>query len=122
MSQSNPDTNLHIDSEQFEELQDLLEDDFAELMATYMQDSLKRVEEIQTAINTGDNATGFESAHSLKGASANIGAIPLKDLCYQMQEACRDNTITQQQSLLDNIATELQLVSQEIKARLNGSV
>lgn len=108
-----------LDDAQFSEIKELFEEDFESLMRTYMQDSQKCVRELQSALASTDNATGFESAHALKGASANVGATHLNKLCYQMQEACRDNRISEQTDLLAQIEQQVQLVNQEISQRLD---
>jgi HPt (histidine-containing phosphotransfer) domain-containing protein len=99
-------------------MRDLLEEDFADLMQTYITDSQARVASLRDALGHADNATGFDVAHTLKGASANVGAPRLTECCAQMQEACRDQTIAQQGGLIELIAQELELVAEEIRARL----
>lgn len=123
MSQPNTDNKFNseiLDDEQFDELKDLFEDDFASLMQSYMQDSQKQVRELRIAHTNADNAAGFESAHTLKGASANVGATQLRQLCYQMQEVCRNNTITENADLLTQIEQQVQIVNEEITRRLNS--
>lgn len=115
MSEFNNDV---IDIQQFDELKDLLEEDFIDLVKTYMKDSLMRLQELQEAYETDDNAKGFDAAHTLKGASANLGARYLTELCYQMQEACRNQKITLKKDLLDAIERELTLVHQEVNLRI----
>lgn len=110
-----------LDEKQFAEIKDLFEEEFEPLMRTYMQDSQNCVFELQSAFANTDNATGFESAHALKGASANVGATRLNKLCYQMQEACRDNTINQQADLLAQIQQAVDDVNHEISQRLTTS-
>ena len=107
-----------IDTEQFEDMRDLLEEDFSDLVQTYIVDSRARVESLRDALARADDATGFDIAHTLKGASANIGAPRLTECCALMQEACRHNTITEQGDLLEHIAAELELVAAEIRERL----
>lgn len=115
-----PNSSNHdiIDQYQFSELQDLLEDDFTDLVKTYMSDSLTRIQEMRDAFQIDDNAKGYDAAHTLKGASANLGARRLTELCYQMQEACRNQQISHQGALIEEIADELELVHQEINIRL----
>jgi HPt (histidine-containing phosphotransfer) domain-containing protein len=107
-----------IDTEQFEDMRDLLEEDFADLMKTYITDSQARVASLRDALGHADNAKGFDVAHTLKGASANVGAPRLTECCAQMQEACRAHTIAQQGGLIELIAQELELVAEEIRTRL----
>lgn len=106
----------HISLAQFEELRELLEEDFNELIHTYIEDSQKRLTEMQSAFEQNDNLLGFEAAHSLKGASANLGAIYLDKLCYQLQEICRANQIKAHADLINVIINECHTVNTEIQA------
>ncbi|WP_230661108.1 Hpt domain-containing protein [Psychrobacter sp. I-STPA10] len=114
----NTNTLAVIDDEQFCEIKELFEEEFEPLMRTYMQDSQRCVQALQTALANADDANGFESAHALKGASSNVGATQLHHLCYQMQEVCRDNRIAENADLLAQIEQQVILVNQEISQRL----
>ncbi len=111
-------TLTHIEIEQFEELKALLEEDFEDLINTYILDSEKRLQELQQAFDTNNNTQGFESSHSLKGASINLGANHLAELCYIMQEICRGHRIHEHQQLIDEIKQEAKTVNQMIKELL----
>ena len=54
-----------INDEQFEEMRDLLEEDFADLVQSYITDSQNRLLQLRTAQANNDNANGFEVAHAL---------------------------------------------------------
>lgn len=107
-----------IDNEQFAEMRDLLDEDFNDLVQTYISDSYQRLELIKTAQANADNANGFEAAHALKGASANIGATQLLKLSSQLQEACREQQISTQAALIEQLSLALQRTDQEINQRL----
>lgn len=107
-----------IDDEQFEEMRDLLEEDFFDLVSTYLVDSEKRLTLLRQAHANNDNANGFEAAHALKGASANIGATELIALGGQLQEACRNQTINQQGACIEQLASALQRAERAINQRL----
>ncbi|MEN6670670.1 Hpt domain-containing protein [Psychrobacter sp. B38] len=120
-----PNTNNHfqndeeiINHEQFEEMRDLLEEDFADLIQVYITDSHERVAALRVAQQKNDNANGFESAHALKGASANLGTTQLVKLCRELQERCRERLIGEQAELIEAIAAALQRAEQEIHQRL----
>lgn len=110
-----------INHEQFEEMHDLLEEDFSDLVTTYIIDSKKRVALLRSAQIAGDNANGFEAAHAIKGSSANLGATQLMNLGAQLQEACRENIISQCADLVEQTAAAVALVEQEILQRLEQS-
>ncbi len=107
-----------INDEQFEEMRDLLEEDFADLVQSYITDSQNRLLQLRTAQANNDNANGFEVAHALKGASATLGATHLAAISSQLQEVCRSNTISQHADTIEQAAIALQLVEQEIHQRL----
>ena len=107
-----------INTEQFEDMRDLLEEDFVDLIQVYFTDSQQRIADLRNAQQKGDNANGYEVAHALKGASVNLGATQLTRLSGQLQEACRERLISDQAELIEAVALALQRVEQEIKQRL----
>lgn len=110
-----------INHEQFEDMRDLLEEDFADLIQVYIADSYERIIKLRTAQQENDNANGFEVAHALKGASANLGTTQLMSLSSQLQERCRERCISEQAALIEDIAVALQRAEQEINQRLGQS-
>lgn len=117
---ANPDEEI-INHEQFEDMRDLLEEDFAELIQVYITDSYQRITKLRTAQQENDNANGFEVAHALKGASANLGTTQLMSLSSQLQERCRERCVSEQAALIEDIAVALQRAEQEINQRLGQS-
>ncbi|MGR3899536.1 Hpt domain-containing protein [Psychrobacter sp. 1176_08] len=107
-----------INHEQFEDMRDLLEEDFADLIQVYLADSRQRISTLRVAQQEQDNTNGFEIAHALKGASANLGATQVMTLSSQLQERCREQLISEQADLIENIAIALQRAEQEINQRL----
>lgn len=107
-----------INNEQFEDMRDLLEEDFADLIQIYITDSQQRVVALRVAQQENDNANGFEIAHALKGASANLGTTQLVLLCRQLQEHCRERLISEHASLIEEIAVALKHAEQAINQRL----
>ena len=120
----NPNNNMNtkideiINDEQFDDMRDLLEEDFVDLIQVYLNDSQQRITDLRSAQQKDDNANGYEIAHALKGASANLGATQLMHLSGQLQEACRERLISEQAQLIEAVAVALQQVEQEIKQRL----
>ena len=117
----NPQTDEIINDEQFDDMRDLLEEDFVDLIQVYFTDSQQRITDLRNAQQKDDNANGYELAHALKGASANLGATQLMHLSGQLQEACRERLIGDNAELIEAVAVALQRVEQEIKKRLGLS-
>lgn len=107
-----------LNESQFQELKDLLEDDFVELIETFIVDSQKRITIIKQAFADADNTLGYETAHSLKGASANLGATQLTDLCYKLQHVCQQRKIKENNALIENVEVALNRVIDNIQARI----
>ena len=80
---------VHIDNEQLAELKDVLEDEFGVLISTYLTDAKFRLQLIENGINSQDYESVRLAAHSLKGASANLGAIQLAQLCEKLEHDCK---------------------------------
>ena len=110
-----------INNEQFEDMRDLLEEDFVDLIQVYFVDCQRRITKLRTAQQEEDNVNGFELAHALKGASANLGTTQLMSLSSQLQECCRERRIGEQAALIEDIAFALQRAEQAINQRLGQS-
>lgn len=111
-------TDEVINHEQFEDMRDLLEEDFADLIQVYITDSQQRITTLRKAQQENDNANGFETAHALKGASANLGTTQLVNLSSQLQERCRERLISEQAALIEDIDAALQRAEQAINQRM----
>ena len=109
-----------IDTEQFEDMRELLEEDFPELLEVYFIDSKQRIASLRSALANNDNVAGFEAAHALKGASANLGAIQLIGLSDQLQAACCAQKIDQSRLIIEALSIALKDIENEIKQRLNN--
>lgn len=107
-----------LDEQQFAEMRELLQEDFKALLLDFITDSQARVQSLHLAANDADNANGFEIAHTLKGASASLGAVHFGQLCAQLQEACRRQSISDSQSLIEQLSDELILLEKHIHQRL----
>ena len=109
-----------IDADQFEDMRELLEEDFQELIEVYFIDSKQRIASLYSALANNDNVAGFEAAHALKGASANLGAIQMISLSDQLQAACSAQQIDQSRSIIEALPIALENIENEIKQRLNN--
>ena len=112
--------NEIINAEQFEDMRDLLEEDFLELIQVYLTDSRQRIALLYSALTNNDNAAGFEAAHALKGGSANLVTIQLINHTDQLQAACSAQRINQSKSLIEALPLALKEVENEINQRLSN--
>lgn len=107
-----------INDSQFNELKELLEDDFVELIQNFVVDSRERLKTLQEAYTNNDNLTAYDAVHALKGACANLGATALADVCFKLQIECRERRVNSSQALIKNVEMELENVAAEINKRL----
>lgn len=104
----------HLDYEQIRELQDVLEDEFATLVRTYVQDAEIRQQMLQQAFAVADCDKGRTAAHSLKGASANLGANELANLCEKVEHACRTGKFAEMRTIVSEVEQEFFIVKTEL--------
>lgn len=74
-----------LDREILATLQDVMEDDFALLVDTFISDSGERIRSLHSSIPAKDADVIRRTAHSFKGSSSNIGAAYLAELCGLME-------------------------------------
>ena len=104
----------HIDAEQLAELKEVLEDEFSVLIETYVTDAQFRLQLIQNGINNQDYEAVRLAAHSLKGASANLGALILAQLCERLEHDCKVGQYNDLRECSEMVAQELKLIRQEL--------
>ena len=63
---------------------------FLEIVQIFLEDTPKRIEALSQAVADGDADKIQKTAHSLKGASANLAADPLKQAAQVLEKVGRD--------------------------------
>ncbi len=85
-----------LDMQVIEGLRELGGDDdpglLVEVIGMFLEDAPTRIEEIQQGLATGDIKLLERAAHSLKSASANVGAVQLSLVCKRIEEIARRST------------------------------
>ena len=107
-------TAMHINTEQLAELKEVLEDEFHVLINTYLQDAILRQQIIGQAVQSADYEAARLAAHSLKGASANLGASLLADICERLEHDCRAGRYQNCGMLNQQIQDEFMIVKREL--------
>jgi HPt (histidine-containing phosphotransfer) domain-containing protein len=108
-----------IDPDVIQELLDIMEDEFDVLLETYLVDAVLKFETLDSAIVSGDKEQLREAAHSLKGSSSNIGAIPLSGLCSNIETLARENQIDEAKTIIRGAHAEFGRVRTELENRLS---
>jgi HPt (histidine-containing phosphotransfer) domain-containing protein len=94
---------------------------FTEVLTTFRDDLGKYLTAMQFAI-AGKNAEALErSAHAMKGASLNTGALALGALSARMEEIAAKGGLTVASILMAELAAEIQRVQEDIRLELSAS-
>ena len=99
---------------QVQELKEIMEDAFDDLIATYIQDSEDKIKLLSHAISLQEADTIGAIGHSLKGSSLNICAEDLSVIFRQIEDAGRSNDL----SPLDNLLLQATAEFEALKSTL----
>lgn len=96
----------HLDYDTLNTLKQVMEDDFALLIDTFVQDSTDRISTLREVMNGADTDLIRRAAHSFKGSSSNIGALQLSALCSAVEKKALANNLEGLAGDLDSIEHE----------------
>ncbi|BFM20656.1 Hpt domain-containing protein [Gilvimarinus japonicus] len=103
-----------IDHDTLSTLQEVMEDDFARLIETYLNDSEDRLSAMQKALASGDGEALRRAAHSFKGSCSNIGAATLVAQCQHIESAAANNRLTGLETALVSLQGEFSQVRHQL--------
>lgn len=101
------------------ELRDLMEEEFNDLMDTYLRDLPNHLARIQDARSAGDSESIWRIAHTLKAASGSIGALRIAELCRQLEMAGRDQAHQLMAPLLEQLPTVAEETETALRSQLD---
>ena len=91
-------------------------DALAEIVAEYLTMSAGGSAELERLLSAGDRRALERTAHTLKGASANVGASGLADVCAGLETRARQAQLHDAAVLMERFDTELA----RVRAALEG--
>ncbi len=120
---SPPDTRDPLDRSQIEFLVSL--DDgrgemLAEIVREYLVSSEECATELVRLLGEGDGQAIERTAHTLKGASANVGASGLADVCARLEMGAREQRLGDAADLLKQLVEELDRVQSALQVATAG--
>lgn len=83
-----------VDVEVFEEMREALEEDFVDLIQTYLEDTRELLQVISSGVNSGDTQSVQIAAHSLKSTSATLGFVSLFESARAVEALARDSSLS----------------------------
>ncbi|GAB4535887.1 MAG: hypothetical protein Tsb0014_23220 [Pleurocapsa sp.] len=91
-----------------------------EMINTYLEDTEQRLQDIADAITQANAETIKQAAHSMKSSSANLGAMNLAQVCEQLEQLGRAQTIENTATLLTDARSQFALVEQDLRSFLTN--
>jgi HPt (histidine-containing phosphotransfer) domain-containing protein len=92
-----------VDGDVIDDLRVVMEDDFPDLVQTWLHDMPVQVGAVHAAGVSGDAQALFRGAHRLKSASGSIGALRLSELARRLELQGRQGNLTAIDSLLEQL-------------------
>lgn len=91
---------LPIDKTKALEIVDGDEDLYRELVRMLLDEAIRETTEIEKALQAGDARTVERTAHSLKGAAANLAAEPIRSIAWELEQAGRSGDLSAGKGLI----------------------
>ena len=89
---------------------------FNQMFASFLSDSTERISILRSAANTIDAERLQATAHAMKGASANVGAMNMAEIARQLEILGRTSAVTGAIALIEAMESEFEHVKNEINA------
>lgn len=104
----------HLDYDTLNALKDVMEDEFAFLVETYLKDSADRLAVLRDLLVDKNADAIRRAAHSFKGSSSNLGAIQLMSLCARLETKALADDLDSLEDYINQIETEFLVVKQKM--------
>lgn len=85
MNDANPNDFPVLDEDTIGELRDIMEQEFDDLVETFLEDMPQQLTKITSAVNDKDSDALRKIAHTLKSSSGSIGAPRLSELARRLE-------------------------------------
>jgi HPt (histidine-containing phosphotransfer) domain-containing protein len=96
------------------------EDFIVEILELYVQASGADVESLVSAVGRDAGAEASRLAHTLKGASGNVGADAMMDLCQRLELALKNNATNEVTALVAKIEDVFAQTVERIQKRIQS--
>ncbi|MBF0378381.1 MAG: response regulator [Desulfamplus sp.] len=81
------------------------------ILESFVEEAAEIVNSLEQALKVGELETIRALSHALKGSSANVHAIPLKNVAFEMERASKNGSLSQSDSIsiMDKIKKEFKI-------------
>ncbi|RLJ16013.1 hypothetical protein DJ031_17155 [bacterium endosymbiont of Escarpia laminata] len=93
-------------------------DILSKIIGIYLNTTPGLMEKMKDTAVNGDADVLYQTAHSLKSSSANLGAMQLTAICKELEAIGREGKIQKAQPLMESLKIEYQKVEMELLANL----
>lgn len=107
-----------IDLNTLNELKEIMEDDFNELITIFISDGINQIELLKQAIESSETENIRRIAHTLKGSSSNLGITGLSELSKTLEYSAAENQLADADALLKKISSEFETVKKTLEELL----
>jgi CheY-like chemotaxis protein len=107
-----------IDEEVLHELQEIMDEDYLDLLRTYLRHAPELIGQIRTAIEGGDAAAMVLPVHSLKSSSANVGAMRLSELAREAEELAKAGDLVAAEAAFQAVDAAFVMAESALKEHL----
>lgn len=95
-----------LDEDTINMLKDVMEDEFVALLDTFFEDSVGRLDDLESALSEQDPEAFRRAAHSFKGSAGNLAAQDLANLCLKAETMGQEKDLSAGHSLVADIRSE----------------
>lgn len=99
-----------VDTDNLDMLKEVIGEDLKEILSSFIDIVPNTLSDIEKAMQEGDAGNLQLHAHTLKGSSANIGAIELPNLALVLENAGKDGQTENLEAAFSAVKSETQAV------------
>lgn len=111
-----------IDSESIENLRSLNPGDgdefLREIITIYLEDTPQQIAEMEQSLAGGDATRFTRAAHSVKGSSANLGAMTVRKVAEQLEQQSNKHGLVGVAELVDALKVQFDIARVEFSKLL----
>lgn len=91
------------------------EDEYLELVELLVDTGMVDLSNMESAVKAGDADTAARAAHSIKGASGNLGIMDIYELAKAIEAELRNNNLAAIEGQLKEIREKLEVLGKLVK-------
>lgn len=120
MTDPDPSRLVVLDADTIAELREIMEDEFQDLLRTFLADMPELFAGIEAATAAGDAEALRQNAHTLKSSSASLGALQLSELARRLERLGHDRDLAAAAPVLDQCRQSVEQTRSALEALLQG--